>query len=99
MTICRLFCQESLSTLDTQILTWQTFRVLGRSGVNRRLQLVAICAIVCGAGYGQAVSQISGIVKDETGAVVPGVQVTATQTETGLKRSVQTDEGGAYLLV
>ena len=35
----------------------------------------------------QAVSQISGTVKDSTGAIVAGAQVTATQTETDFKRT------------
>ena len=60
---------------------------------------LAICVACCGLVYGQAVSQISGNVKDETGALVPGVQVTATQTATGFKRTALTDEAGGYLLL
>src|SRR5881397_999703 len=48
--------------------------------------------------FGQAVSQISGTVKDDSGAVVPGVEITATQTETGAKRTAMTDETGSYIL-
>ncbi|MEQ1884742.1 MAG: carboxypeptidase regulatory-like domain-containing protein [Bryobacteraceae bacterium] len=48
--------------------------------------------------FAQAVSQISGTATDQTGAAVPGVEVTATQTETGLKRTVTTDETGNYVL-
>ena len=48
--------------------------------------------------WGQSTAQISGTVKDQTGAVLPGVQVTATQTATGLARSVLTDETGSYIL-
>jgi hypothetical protein len=36
--------------------------------------------------------------KDPTGANVPGADVTATQVDTGLKRSVKTDANGAYTL-
>ncbi len=50
------------------------------------------------AAFGQAVTQISGIVKDETGAAAPGAMVTATQTETGFKRSATADDTGFYLL-
>jgi Carboxypeptidase regulatory-like domain/TonB dependent receptor len=67
--------------------------------VKTLVKLLVVCALYCGAVYGQAVSQISGTVKDETGAVVPGVQVTATQTATGVKRTAQTDEAGGYLLI
>src|SRR2546425_2843126 len=48
--------------------------------------------------FGQAVSQISGTVKDDSGAVVPGVEITVTQTETGAKRTAMTDETGSYIL-
>src|SRR3970282_1016720 len=43
-------------------------------------------------------AQLSGRVTDESGAVLPGVTVTATQTDTGLMRSVTTDENGVYVL-
>ena len=43
-------------------------------------------------------AQLSGRVADESGAVLPGVTVTATQTDTGLTRSVTTDANGTYVL-
>jgi Carboxypeptidase regulatory-like domain len=43
-------------------------------------------------------AQLSGRVADESGAVLPGVTVTVTQTDTGLTRTVVTDENGAYVL-
>jgi hypothetical protein len=43
-------------------------------------------------------AQISGIIKDSSGAVLPGVQVTATQTATGTKRSTVSNETGNYVL-
>src|SRR6266511_3141386 len=43
-------------------------------------------------------AQLSGRVTDESGAVLPGVTVTATQTETGFVRSDVTDGSGAYIL-
>ena len=57
-----------------------------------------LCCIPSALLFGQAVSQISGTVKDSTGAVVPGVEVTATQTDTGIKRTVISDETGSYIL-
>jgi hypothetical protein len=47
---------------------------------------------------GGPTGQISGRVTDPTSAVLPGVEVTATQTETGLVRSVVTNEAGVYAL-
>src|SRR5712691_761682 len=43
-------------------------------------------------------AQVSGTVKDQSGAVLPGVEVTVTQTATGSKRSTVTNETGNYVL-
>ena len=50
--------------------------------------------------WAQAVStaQISGTIKDQTGAVLPGAEVTVTQTETEAKRTAVSDETGSYIL-
>src|SRR3954465_8642282 len=45
-----------------------------------------------------ATAQISGTVKDASGGVLPGVDVTATQTDTGLKRNTTTDTDGSYTI-
>ena len=50
------------------------------------------------AAWSQARAQISGAVKDQSGAVLPGVEVTVTQTETGVSRNVITNEAGAFEL-
>lgn len=42
-------------------------------------------------------AEVSGTVADESGAVLPGVAVTAVQVATGLKRSTTTQNSGAYL--
>ena len=54
--------------------------------------LAWICFLPCAVLYGQEVAQISGTATSESGAVVPGVEVTLTQTETGVKRSAVSDE-------
>ena len=46
-----------------------------------------------------ATAQISGVVKDASGGVLPGVTVTATQTDTGLKRDATTETDGSYSLL
>jgi len=48
--------------------------------------------------WAQSTAQISGSVKDQTGAVVADAQVTATNTDTGLKRTTMTDAAGGYAL-
>jgi hypothetical protein len=45
-----------------------------------------------------ASAQISGIVRDTSGGVLPGVDVTATQTDTGLKRNATTAVDGSYTI-
>src|SRR5437870_5816325 len=48
--------------------------------------------------WGQATAQISGAARDQSGAVLPGVEVMATQTETGISRTAVTNETGSYVL-
>jgi len=52
----------------------------------------------CADIWAQATAQISGTVKDQSGAVLPGVEVTVTQTDTGIARSAVTNETGSYVL-
>ncbi len=46
----------------------------------------------------QSTAQISGAVQDASGAVLPGVEVTATQIDTGVARTTVTNETGYYVL-
>jgi hypothetical protein len=46
----------------------------------------------------QATAELAGRVTDESGAVLPGVTVTATQTDTGFSRTVVTDDGGNWVM-
>src|SRR5262245_38007089 len=48
--------------------------------------------------FAQATAQISGTVRDQTGAVLPGVEIMATQSETGIARSTISNETGSYVL-
>src|SRR5262245_33855226 len=48
--------------------------------------------------WAQATAEMSGTVRDQTGAVLPGVEITATQTDTGLARMTITNETGSYAL-
>jgi hypothetical protein len=54
-----------------------------------------LSATVCGQA---TTAQISGSVKDPSGAVLPGVEITVTQTATGAKRSTVSNETGNYVL-
>src|SRR5947207_6132292 len=65
-------------------------------GINNVVVAFLFCILICSAVLGQSTAQVSGAVKDQTGAVLPGTEVTMTQTETGLKRTTVTDETGSY---
>src|SRR5262245_56777127 len=53
------------------------------------------CSLVSGQG---STAQIIGSVTDPSGAVLPGVEITATQTETGVSRTTVSNETGAFIL-
>lgn len=69
---------------------------------RRALTALSLAFILCAGTidrvFAQGTAQISGRVTDGTGGVLPGVTVTATQTETGLARSAVTNEAGQYTL-
>ncbi|MCC6390874.1 MAG: TonB-dependent receptor [Bryobacterales bacterium] len=46
--------------------------------------------------WGQTFGEISGEVRDPSGAGIPGVQVTATNTETNVARNTVTNDAGVY---
>jgi hypothetical protein len=56
-------------------------------------------AFLCGLPLlAQSTAQISGVVKDETGAGIPGAEVRVTHTSTGAVRSISTEANGSYVL-
>src|SRR6476619_8206598 len=59
--------------------------------------LVSLATATLGAQAGST-AQIGGTVKDESGGVLPGVDITLTQTATGAMRSAVSDADGAYTL-
>lgn len=57
--------------------------------------LIALTFVI--AGYGQVINAtLSGTVSDSTGALIPGVEVTARQVETGVVSMSVTNESGTY---
>ena len=71
-----------------------------RSGLHALVKLggVVVGLIVLGSClvFAQGSAVISGIVRDATGAVLPGVTVTIKHTESGLTRTVDSTENGSY---
>ena len=70
--------------------------------MNRVLRVffgVIVLLVATTNAWAQATAQINGTVADSSGGVLPGVTVTAIQTETGFRREVVTDETGSYSLL
>ena len=66
--------------------------------VSGVFSIFLISTLMCGSVWAQATAQISGTVRDQSGAVLPGVEVTATQTDTGVARTIVTNETGSFVL-
>ena len=67
-------------------------------GIVARTLVVMLFVTYSTLAWSQSAAQISGRVTDQSGAVMPGVEVTVTQTATGATRSAVTDETGNYAL-
>ncbi len=65
--------------------------------MNLRI-IVCFSVIALAIAFGQETAQISGIATDESGAVVPEVEITLTHVDTGVKRSATTDSAGLYTI-
>src|SRR5262245_8465787 len=66
--------------------------------ISRFLTFTVICLLACTSVWAQATAEISGTVKDQTGAVLPGAEIKATQTETGVERNTISNETGSWVL-
>src|SRR5688572_16097155 len=62
------------------------------------LAALLVFVLMGATSWAQTTAEISGRVTDQSGAVLPGVDVTATQTDTGVTRNAVTNELGSYLL-
>ena len=68
--------------------------------MRRSLRVAALLATLALADaapiLAQATGTIAGVVTDESGAVIPGVSIEATNTATNQTRTVVSDESGFY---
>src|SRR5438046_8651034 len=67
--------------------------------MSRYLPVLLIGVILlCGNAVSAQVTTatIAGVVQDSSGAVIPGVSVTVKNLDTGITRTITTDEGGRY---
>src|SRR6187402_2229323 len=63
----------------------------------------ALSLALLGPGLASAQTRVTGadlegVVRDDTGAVLPGVGITAVNVDTALSRSTATDTSGRYML-
>ncbi len=64
----------------------------------KTVSVFLLLLLVHTTAWAQATAQLTGTVRDESGAVLPGVTVTVTQTDTGFTRTVVTEGSGAYII-
>ena len=63
---------------------------------SKWIAVVVLCLAACVPAFSQTFGEITGEVKDATGALVPGVAVTVTNTATNAQRSTTSNEAGIY---
>src|SRR6266446_10665771 len=67
------------------------------SSMSKRVGLaIVLCLATSGSLFAQATASISGRVVDQAGAVLPGANVTVTNTATGAARDTVTNGEGLY---
>ena len=64
----------------------------------RTASIALMLLVLSSAAWAQGTAQLNGRVTDESGAVLPGVTVTATQADTGFVRTTVTDDTGNYAM-
>jgi Carboxypeptidase regulatory-like domain len=70
-----------------------SLRVFGRFGIA----IVALIAFGSGLVFAQtSTATILGVVRDTTGALIPGVSITVKHVDTGLTREIVSSENGGY---
>src|SRR5215471_19295243 len=101
-----LFPRPSCAIVAPILITFNSFDrirtghsvLVERIAMKRVLAGLVVSIMACAVAWAQSTAQISGVVRDPSGAILPGVDVSATQTATGAKRGTVTNENGAYAL-
>src|ERR1700730_5968362 len=66
-------------------------------GLTRRVVLITMGILLAASvGWAEVGGKITGVVKDETEAVIGRATVVAVNTATGVKQTTKTDEQGSY---
>src|SRR6187549_3033606 len=81
--------------MGTETVNIQNFP--GGKNMKRSLRAAVLLLCIGVSVFAQGgSSQLGGVVRDTTGALIPGVTVTATNTDTGVTNTLLTNESGAY---
>jgi len=64
--------------------------------MHRLGALTTLLLFMCLSAWAQDTANIVGTVMDSTGAVIPGVKITAANTEKGISRALATNAAGEY---
>jgi Carboxypeptidase regulatory-like domain len=67
-----------------------------RTRMKQLSQIVFLALGLAVAGHAQTLGEITGLVTDPSGAVIPGARVTITNDNTNAARSTTTNEAGVY---
>ena len=67
-----------------------------RTSMKQLSQIVFLALGLAVAGHAQTLGEITGLVTDPSGAVIPGARVTITNDNTNAARSTTTNEAGVY---
>src|SRR6266404_4182940 len=71
---------------------------MGGFGKYLSIALLISTCVASANIWAQATAEISGTARDQSGAVLPGVEIRVTQTDTGVARTTVSNETGAYVL-
>jgi outer membrane receptor protein involved in Fe transport len=75
-----------------------TINRIANTAAGLFMLLVMVVGISRSAAAQGTTARISGTIVDESGAIVPGVQVTGTNEETGATRTVLSDQQGRFVI-
>jgi len=64
--------------------------------MRRAVLSVLLSGLLAGTAFAQGAGQITGVVSDNSGGVIPGVTVVAVESETGISRDTITAANGRY---
>src|SRR5215472_10257511 len=91
-------CQWPLTLACRFDSVCKQFGEVSRGGEMRIVTRISFWLLLASAAMWAQTSQINGIVKDSTGAAIPGAAIKATQTATGVVRTTISGTDGGYVL-